>query len=85
VQNDEKSLNVGSSGTSRHGSQPLSTDSLLPTLTRLSTAMEKQNEALWALVHQTASLVSLLVEDSNEDDEDDGTRYLDGTRIRRDG
>jgi hypothetical protein len=87
VQNEDKNLSAGSNGTGKLALPPSSTDSLLPTLTRLSVAMEKQNEALWALVHQTASLVSLLAEgDGGDDDDDDADpRYLDGTRIRRDG
>jgi hypothetical protein len=60
---------------------PLSSlDSQLPalqTLERLACAMEEQNKALWALVHQTAALIAMSLEDG-EDDEEPGT-YLDGS------
>lgn len=83
VQSDARSSLGGSSNDSTHDSPPSSDASLLPTLTRLATAMEQQNEALWALVHQTATLVALLVEgDEDTDDDDDGpARYLDGSLI----
>lgn len=85
---DAQSVNetsfAGLSSESKPGSPSSSQDSLVQALTTLTAVMADQNRALWALVHQTASMIEILVESgiAAHDDEDDSPKtYLDGTPI----
>lgn len=78
----KRSSSVGSNGDTPTVSPPSSPDSLLPAeqvMLRLAQVMEEQNQALWALVEQTAALIAVVLE-TNEDAEEPNV-YLDGTPI----
>jgi hypothetical protein len=78
---EKPSSSAGSKSDTPSASLPCSPDSPLPAaqaLERLAAAMEEQNRALWALVHQTAALISMALENGAEDDDESGT-YLDGS------
>lgn len=82
VQNDERNLNDGSNPDTSPDLLSSSTESppLEEVLLKLAQTMSEQNQALWALVEQTAAMIELVAE-SRLAEEEEQTHYLDGSLI----
>lgn len=78
---DGESSRDGLSNATMPLSPASSTDSLHQVMLRLALAVEQQNQMLWALVEQTATLVGIVAEGQIDDEDDGAQTYLDGTRM----
>jgi hypothetical protein len=80
VQNENGSSRDGSNNATPPDSQLSCDGSLQLALQNLAAAIAEQNQALWALIGQTAALIEMVAQ-GHEEDSDEQPRYLDGSRV----